>query len=339
MKPNAVHSGRHILDRARDLLERAQKGTRMLREYMEIVGNGGRPFEPLTYDFDSLDNRDPAAIARVLSSIAEPMERYFDAEVRGLERIPEGGTLYVGNHSGGAFSPEVFLFGAAMYRRNGLRGLPYGLAHESVAKVAPAGRLLIPVGAVRACHENAARIFERGHSVLVYPGGDEDAFRPTRKRDRIVFAGRRGYVRLALRHGVPITPVVTAGAHDVFVVLTDGRWLSERLPLSKSTRFKVFPIVASLPWGLSVGLPLPFIPLPARVRIEVLEPIRFERSGETAALDVGYVESCHARVERTMQRALSRLARGLRGTQLEQAELGAVEPDNDQLTTAHRDVA
>jgi hypothetical protein len=46
------------------------------------------------------------------------------------------------------------------------------------------------------------------------PGGEQDAMRNWRKRDKAVLAGRKGFVRFALRQQVPIVPVATVGGHD-----------------------------------------------------------------------------------------------------------------------------
>jgi 1-acyl-sn-glycerol-3-phosphate acyltransferase len=121
-----------------------------------------------------------------------------------------------------------------------------------------------------------------------------------------VFGPRRGYVRLVLREGVPIIPVVSAGSHDVWWVVSDGRWLSRILQTHRFLRTDVLPITLSVPWGLTVGAP-PFVPLPVPIFIEVLEPIHFERSGPEAASDASYVEECHQRVLDAMQLTLDRL--------------------------------
>jgi 1-acyl-sn-glycerol-3-phosphate acyltransferase len=293
------------------------RAARLFKRIADLTSNRGRPFAKAHYDFDSLDNRDAHAVERVVRLVAEPMKRYFAADVIGIENVIEGGgQLFVGNHNGGGLAPEMFLFGSAVYRRLGLDALPYGLGHELVGRFPPFARLLIPLGAVRASPENAARIFARSRNVLVYPGGDEESMRPSSQRDRIVFAGRKGYVRLALRHGVPIVPVVAFGAHDVFLVLDDGRWLASRLRLHHFARLKVLPTVLCLPWGITLGPLLPFIPLPARVRLEVLAPLRFERQGEAAANDTEYVTACDERVRSLMQASLTRMAVELRAEKL-----------------------
>ncbi|MBW2162622.1 MAG: hypothetical protein JRH14_22135 [Deltaproteobacteria bacterium] len=156
---------------------------------------------------------------------------------------------------------------------------------------------------------------------MVYPGGDLDAFRPSRDRGRVVFGPRRGYVRLALREGVPIIPVVSAGSHDVWWVVSDGRWLSRLLRTHRFLRTDVLPITVSVPWGLTVGAP-PFLPLPVRIFIDVLEPIYFERSGPEAADDASYVEECHQRVLDAMQLALDQLMQERRIIRRERLRVG-----------------
>lgn len=246
----------------------------------------------------------------------EPLfERWFDPEVRGLARIPDGAALYVANHSGGFLSPDTWIFGLAVWRERGLAHVPVALAHDVVQAAPIVGPFVRRFGSVPASSGGAHRAFERGEKVLVYPGGDIDAFRPSSQRDDVVFGKRRGYVRLALREGVPIVPVVAAGSHEGWWVVSDGRALAKRLGTHRLLRTDVLPLTLSLPWGLTFGAP-PYVPLPTRIVIEVLEPIAFERAGEEAASDREYVERCHERVHGAMQDALRRLAaeRRARGT-------------------------
>lgn len=260
------------------------------------------------YDIDCLDNRDLALIERLLVVVEHTFERHFRPVVRGLDNIPRGPGLYVANHNGGFLTPDTYTFCAAVLRRFGTGELPYGLAHEFAMSLPVFHQIVVPLGAVRASHENARRLFERGHKVLVYPGGDLDSMRAWRDRERVVFGSRRGYIRLALRQGVPIIPVVSAGAHEGFVVLDDGRWLARLLRLDRLARIKVWPIVLSVPWGLTLGPPPPYLPLPTRIRQEILPPVTFERGGDEAAADDAYVEACHQRVHGEMQATLTRLA-------------------------------
>lgn len=260
------------------------------------------------YDIDRLDNRDHASVDRVVSFLEPFLETWFRPVVRGLDHIPAGPALYVANHNGGMVSADTFIFGAAVYRALGLDAVPYGLAHEVILQAPGFHQLLVPLGAVRASPRNAGALFERGNKVLVYPGGDIDSMRPFRLRDRIVFGPRRGYVKLAIRTGVPIIPVVAAGAHATSIVLTDGRPLAQLLGLPRRFRLEVCPVTLSIPWGLVVGITPPHIPLPTRIFVDVMAPIRFSRSGEAAANDRDYVERCHRRVHGAMETRLHQLA-------------------------------
>jgi 1-acyl-sn-glycerol-3-phosphate acyltransferase len=257
-------------------------------------------------DVNSLENRDPEVLERFADIAGPVLWKWFRPEVRGLDNIPNGGALYVCNHSGGFLTPDTWIFAVALTRERGTDDVPYALAHQVVMEAPLANQMLPAMGAIAANPENAHRVLAAGHKVLVYPGGDLDAFRSSRDRGRVVFGPRRGYVRLALREGVPIIPVVSAGSHDVWWVVSDGRWLSRLLNTHRFLRTDVLPITVSVPWGLTIGAP-PFIPLPVRVLIEVLEPIHFNRTGLEAANDADYVEHCHTRVIDAMQPALDQL--------------------------------
>lgn len=261
---------------------------------------------PGFHDVNSLDNRDPMVLERFADIAGPILWKWFRPRVRGLDKIPDGGALYVGNHSGGFMTPDTWILAVALTRERGTDDVPYALAHQVVMEAPLTNRLLPAMGAIAANPENAHRVFAAGRKVLVYPGGDLDAFRPSRDRGRIIFGPRRGYVRLALHEGVPIIPVVSAGSHDVWWVVSDGRWLSRLLRTHRFLRTDVLPITVSVPWGLTVGAP-PFLPLPVPIFIDVLEPIYFERSGPAAADDAGYVEHCHQRVLDAMQLALDQL--------------------------------
>ncbi|MSP23929.1 MAG: acyltransferase family protein [Myxococcales bacterium] len=261
----------------------------------------------MAYDIDSLEHRDPARIAQAARWVLSVMKPWHRAEARGLERIPSGAALYVGNHSGGPYSGDTFLFFSEAFVAHGLDAVPYALAHEVFLRMPGLRHLVSPLGAVRASHENAMRILARGSKVLVYPGGELDSLRPYRERNRIVFGDRCGYIRLALRARVPIVPVVAAGAHSTLIVLDDMRWLARALGTDRWMRLKALPLALSVPWGLTIGFVPPYIPLPARIVVEALEPVHFTaRVG--GAEDEGYVAECDARVRDVMQATLTRLA-------------------------------
>ena len=151
-----------------------------------------------------LDERDPDYIRESLPRLWLLASLYFRAEVRGLGNVPEEGpVLLVGNHSGGNLTPDTGVFTLAFATYFGVERPFYQLAHNLVLS-APGLSFLRKYGTVAASSDNARKALESGAALLVYPGGDYEVHRPFWERHRVDFAGRKGFIRLALEHGVPI---------------------------------------------------------------------------------------------------------------------------------------
>ncbi|WP_353931579.1 lysophospholipid acyltransferase family protein [Okeanomitos corallinicola TIOX110] len=260
----------------------------------------------------SLDQRDPEFIENLMPLLGILYNFYFRVETSGWENIPEGKILCVGSHNGGLASPDTSMMLYDWFRRFGTQRPIYGLMHPKVWEVfPPVAEMAMKGGAVIAHPKMAYAAFRAGASVLVYPGGAEDVFRPHQLRDKIYFAERRGFIKLALRENVPIVPAISWGAHDTLIVLADLYKTVQQLhkmgmPWLFGVDPLVFPIYLGLPWGLAVG-PLPNIPLPARIHTRVCPPIIFERYGKEAASDRNYVDECYELVRTKMQQELDNL--------------------------------
>jgi 1-acyl-sn-glycerol-3-phosphate acyltransferase len=251
-----------------------------------------------------LDERDPDYIRESLPAQWLLASLWFRGEVRGLGNIPEEGpVLLVGNHSGGNVSPDALVFMLAFSTYFGVERRFYQLAHNLVLSMPGLG-FLRKYGVVAASPENAERALASGAAVLVYPGGDHEVHRPTWEGNTISFDGRRGFVRLALEHDVPIVPVVSIGGQETALFLGRGEALAKLLMLDRLFRLKVLPISIAAPWGLNVGDMLGHIPLPAKITVEVLPAIDLrEQFGPEP--DVGEI---YDHVTTTMQETLDALA-------------------------------
>jgi 1-acyl-sn-glycerol-3-phosphate acyltransferase len=225
-------------------------------------------------DFEA---RDPEYIRNMLPLMWLLTTVYFRAEVRGMDRIPtEGPVLFVSNHSGGNMTPDSIVFTLAFNSYFGVERPLYSLAHALVTSWPVLGDMAKKWDIITAGHEAATAAFGRGGSVLVYPGGDVEVHRPYSARHEIRFDGRKGFLRLAKEAGVPIVPVVADGGHDTYLPLTDGRFLAKALRLDKLARLKVLPVSLALPWGLNIGDFFGHLPLPAKIRMDVLDPINVQ---------------------------------------------------------------
>jgi len=232
---------------------------------------------------------------------------YYRLEVEGLSLPPQGPALVVINHNSGISFAELLGFGARWYLQRGYEDILHGLAHDAMLRIPYLKNFLMHGGGVRASHENADRILARGRKILVAPGGNLEAFRPHRDRNRIRFGGRTGFLKVALRHKAPIVPAVFIGGHDTFFVLSDGRFIVDALGLHKRFRLDTFPLFLGLPWGLAVG-PIFHLPLPVRCRVRVLAPISLETYSPDDADDPLVLRRLYDEVTGRMQAALDELA-------------------------------
>lgn len=232
--------------------------------------------------------------------------RYFDAEVRGFEHIPEGPVLLVGNHSGGVLTPDTSAFMAHWYRERGLDAPLVGLAFDAAFGIPGFRTILRRLGLVPARRANAARALGSGAAVLVYPGGAHEVFRPWADRNRIDFGGHKGFVSLALQLGVPVVPVVGHGGHETLVVLARGDRFGRFLGLDK-VRVTVCPLVFQVPWGVSPPA-APNLPLPAKITIQVGAPLDWSRYGPEDSQDPEVVDRCYDEITGEMQAILDGLA-------------------------------
>jgi 1-acyl-sn-glycerol-3-phosphate acyltransferase len=221
---------------------------------------------------------DPEFMRKLVPKM-EAFSSYFRAEVRGMDRVPQSPVLLIGNHSGGIITPDT----SAVY-----------------------AELMRKIGQMPASMDNAQAALGDGCSVLLYPGGSYEVFRPWKDRNRIVFNGRQGFIRLALKAGVPVVPVVGHGGHETTIVLTRGDRFVKLLGLDK-VRMDGAPLLFQLPWGISSPA-MPGVPLPAKITVQVCEPLDWSRFGPEGADDPAVLEQCYEEITSIMQTTLDALA-------------------------------
>lgn len=237
-----------------------------------------------------LELRDPEYIRRTLPALKALSDVYFRGEVRGLENIPEEGpVLLVGNHSGGTLIADTFVFAQAFYDHFGAEREFHQLAHDLVFAVPGIRATLQPYGTVPASPDNMRAALAKDAALLVYPGGDHESYRASWRSSEIDFAGRKGFVRLALELGVPIVPVVAIGGQETALFLGQGHRVAQALRLDKRLRLKVAPLQLAPPFGVTF-LDAPFrVPIPAKITVEVLPLIDLkEQLGGEADPETGY---------------------------------------------------
>jgi 1-acyl-sn-glycerol-3-phosphate acyltransferase len=236
---------------------------------------------------------------------------YFRLEIDGWGNVPDRTSLVVGVHSGGALTMDAWTLVNAWHNHfEGGRTL-HGTAHDVLMAAPGLGDYFRAVGVIAANRTSVGAALEQGEDVVVWPGGEVDAMRSWFKRDVATLGGRKGFVKQAIRSGVPIVPVATVGGHDTVFVLSEGKWLANALDkvtgLKKTLRGANLPIIAGFPFPIAVEILPAHVPLPAKIRTELLDPIEVDDDPERAD-DEAYVQKIYDEVQGAIQAGMDRLA-------------------------------
>jgi 1-acyl-sn-glycerol-3-phosphate acyltransferase len=235
------------------------------------------------------------------------MDYWFRMEMEGWENLPDPPALLIGIHSGAPFVWDAWTIGAQWWRHFGPERPVHGTAHDALMALPGVGAYFRKMGVLPAAADSISAALAAGHDVALWPGGERDSLRHWTQRDEAILAGRMGFVRLAIRSGVPIVPISTVGGPDSMPVLATGKRLAKVLQLDKLARLKMFPIALQAPWGISPAL-LPEIPLPTKIRTAFQEPIQLD-TDPARADDDAYVRDAYREVSASIQSGMDALAR------------------------------
>jgi 1-acyl-sn-glycerol-3-phosphate acyltransferase len=235
------------------------------------------------------------------------VDYWFRMEFDGWENLPEPPVLLVGIHSGAPFVWDAWTVGVQWWRRFGNERPLHGTAHDALMAIPLIGRFFRAMGVLPAAPDSIATALAEGRDVALWPGGEVDSLRPWSERDRANLAGRTGFIKMAIRTGVPIVPIATVGGADAMPVLIRGDELAQFLRLDKVLRLKVFPLAISLPWGIAPAA-LPQLPLPAKIRTRLMPPVEIDHDPARAE-DDEYITAKYAEVQDSIQRGMDALTR------------------------------
>lgn len=188
---------------------------------------------------------------------------YFRVEASGLENIPEGRVLIIANHSG-----QIPFDGAMIAAAMLLDGDPPRVPRTMVERWSPTipyvSIMFSRTGQIVGMPENATRLLELGHGILVFPEGAMGSNKMFNKAYQLQDFGL-GFMRLALETATPIVPVAVIGAEEQYPAVYNLKRLARMIgaPAIPVTPLMVLPVVGMLP-------------LPTRYRIYFGEPMSFD---------------------------------------------------------------
>lgn len=229
-------------------------------------------FDSLGFDAFGISR---AHLLRAAVPLAWLSRRYFRVRVHGLEHVPpDGGVLLVANHAGG-YALDGAMIATAMLLDHEPPRLVHGMAERFLERLPFASAWAARCGQLTGLPEHADRLLRAGRVVLVFPEGASGTAKLFPQRNTLG-AFRGGFVRVAVRTGVPIVPVAVLGTGCAVPTVLNVGWLGRALGLP------YVPLTA-------YGVPLP---LPARLDVIASPPLHFggEEDEEAVAAHVALVK-------------------------------------------------
>ena len=219
---------------------------------------------------------------------------YFRVKVTGAANVPaKGPAILVANHAGTIPYDGAMMHLAVFNEQPAHRSVRF-LVDDFIYHLPMLRTLIQRIGGVRACHENAEKLLAAGHLIAVFPEGTRGIGKGYDERYRLRPFGRGGFIRLAMRTGVPVVPVAIVGSEEVHPIV----WKSQRL--ARPLHLPFIPFTPTFPWLGPLGL----VPLPSRWQIRFDKPVRFDRFTSRDAEKDALVERHAERIRRRVQEML-----------------------------------
>jgi len=191
-------------------------------------------------------------------------KKYFRVETSGIEKLPPGRALFVGNH-GGQVPLDAMMAGLSLF----LEGEPPRVARAMVERWVPTvpfvSSLFTRIGAMVGDPVNCRELLMHDQSVLVFPEGVRGSGKLFKDRYQLQRFGT-GFMRLALETKTPIVPVAIIGTEETYPSVFNFE------ALAKLIGAPYFPVTPFFPLLGPLGL----LPLPAKVTVRFGDPISFE---------------------------------------------------------------
>ncbi len=168
------------------------------------------------------ENRLDLINKKLVSSVFDifsPLERYHNYKITGLRKIPHNtGFIVISNHSFLAY--DMLFFMKTYYKRTGK--LIRGVTDHSIFKIPILRDFFLKLGILDGTMENSSKILNNNYGLIIYPGGANEAMKPSNEKYQLRWQGRYGFIKLAMNNNVPIIPIISNGNDDIFKIYFDG---------------------------------------------------------------------------------------------------------------------
>jgi len=233
----------------------------------------------------------PVVFKRFLLPAALLYRYYFRCIVHGIEHVPEGRVLLIGNHAGQVAFDGLMVMTAMVLEAEPPR-LARAMGEYWLATLPWFSVLVERIGSSIGTPQTCADMLRHGECVLAFPEGVRGMNKVYADAYQLQRFGL-GFMRLALATDTPIVPFSVVGSEEQAPAVANLKTVGRLLGMP------AFPITLTWPW---LG-PLGAVPLPARYYIDFGPPMRFE--GDPNDEDEA-IEARVAEVKATIQRMIRR---------------------------------
>ncbi len=189
---------------------------------------------------------------------------WFRVETHGIDNLPDGRVLVIGNHAGQIALDAAMIGTATILEREPPRILR-AMGEYWLPTVPFVNLLMTRTGSVVGTPKNCIDLLKHEEAVIAFPEGIRGMNKLFSERYRLQRFGF-GFMRLALATRTPIVPVAVVGSEEQAPAIANLKGLAQLLGLP------AFPITLTFPLLGPLGL----IPLPSKYRIYFGKPLRFE---------------------------------------------------------------
>ena len=237
----------------------------------------------------------PDAAKRLYLLQAVLYRYWFRVENLGIENLPPGRCLVIGNHAGQIALDASMVVTAALLEAEPPRILR-GMGEFFLPRMPFLSVIMHRLGSVVGTPKNCVDLLENEEAVIAFPEGVRGISKLFWDRYQLARFGP-GFMRLALEARAPIVPVAIIGSEEQTIALANLESLGKRLGLPS------FPITLTWPWLGPLGL----LPLPVKYRIYWGEPMRFDGDGDEPDEEIAEkVETVRGRIQQMVDDGLVR---------------------------------
>jgi 1-acyl-sn-glycerol-3-phosphate acyltransferase len=210
----------------------------------------------------------PKAMKRFILPAAFLYRYYFRCITTGLENLPEGRMLLIGNHAGQMAFDGLMVTTACILEAKPPR-LARGMGEYWLGTLPYLSVLLDRTGSAVGTRQTCIDMLNHGECVMAFPEGVRGMNKVYADAYKLMEFGL-GFMRLALETDTPTVPVSIVGSEE------QNPGIADLKPLAKIFGMPSFPLTLTFPLLGPFGM----LPMPVRYHIEFGKPMRFEGHAE-----------------------------------------------------------